>query len=294
MYRQITPATNYSLGSNTSSGSRRRSARRRASATRCPARSTRSRSTSRTASRNVAGRLPLPRRAQPVRHPEHPDAGDARLVAPRLGLLERRGLPLERRQREEASTRASRSTSRTRRWRATSRGTRPTSTSRRTSRSPGSGTTSLALHAGGGFAGGNRGGNGPFYVGGFVDLPVVNVVQNSLIQGGIQLRGYPVVAEAGNYYALFNAEYRFPIVNVDRGPSTLPSSSTASAARLRRRRQRVRRPDAGAVQDGRRRRAVVRHDARLRPELHLSRRLRERASRTGGIDKTYFVAAVPF
>ncbi len=43
------------------------------------------------------------------------------------------------------------------------------------------------------------------------------------MQGGIQLRGYPVVAEAGNYYALFNGEYRFPIVNVDRGLSTLPA-----------------------------------------------------------------------
>lgn len=80
----------------------------------------------------------------------------------------------------------------------------------------------LALHAGGGVGGGDRGGHGPFYVGGFIDLPIVNVVQNSLLQGGIQLRGYPVVAEAGNDYALFNAEYRFPIVNIDRGPSTLP------------------------------------------------------------------------
>ncbi len=80
----------------------------------------------------------------------------------------------------------------------------------------------LALHAGGGMGGGDRGGRGPFYVGGFLDLPIVNVVQNELLQGGIQLRGYPVVAEVGNYYGLFNAEYRFPIVNVDRGPSTLP------------------------------------------------------------------------
>jgi outer membrane protein assembly factor BamA len=30
------------------------------------------------------------------------------------------------------------------------------------------------------------------------------------------------VAEAGSYYALMNAEYRFPIANVDRGLSTLP------------------------------------------------------------------------
>jgi hypothetical protein len=80
----------------------------------------------------------------------------------------------------------------------------------------------LALHASGGFAADNRGGRGPFYVGGFIDLPVVDVVRNSLIQGGVELRGYPPVAEAGNYYGIFNAEYRFPIVNVDRGPSTLP------------------------------------------------------------------------
>jgi Tol biopolymer transport system component len=80
----------------------------------------------------------------------------------------------------------------------------------------------LALHVAGGASGNNRGGRGPFYVGGFIDLPVVDVVRNSLIQGGVMLRGYPVVAEAGNYYALFNAEYRFPILEVDRGPSTLP------------------------------------------------------------------------
>ncbi len=81
---------------------------------------------------------------------------------------------------------------------------------------------SLALHVGGGTSGGNLGGHGLFYVGGFVDLPIVDVVRNSLIQGGIELRGYPVVAESGQNYALLNAEYRFPIVNVDRGPSTFP------------------------------------------------------------------------
>ncbi len=80
----------------------------------------------------------------------------------------------------------------------------------------------LALHVGGGTSGGNYPGRGLFYVGGFVDLPLVDVVRNSLIQGGIVLRGYPVVEEAGANYALFNAEYRFPILNVDRGISTLP------------------------------------------------------------------------
>jgi hypothetical protein len=61
-----------------------------------------------------------------------------------------------------------------------------------------------------------------FYVGGFVDEPVIDTVLNSVTQGGFALRGYPVVAEAGSNYALFNAEYRFPIVNIDRGLSTLP------------------------------------------------------------------------
>lgn len=80
----------------------------------------------------------------------------------------------------------------------------------------------LALHAGGGVGGGNSGNGGPFYVGGFLDLPVTNVLQNLLLQGGVALRGYPVVEQVGSEYALFNAEYRFPIVNIDRGPSTLP------------------------------------------------------------------------
>ena len=80
----------------------------------------------------------------------------------------------------------------------------------------------LALHAGGGMGGGDRAGRGVFYVGGFQDFSAVDIVENDLIQGGVQLRGYPVVTQTGNYYALLNAEYRFPIVNVDHGFSTLP------------------------------------------------------------------------
>jgi hypothetical protein len=81
---------------------------------------------------------------------------------------------------------------------------------------------SLALHAGAGTSGGSYPGKGAFFVGGFVDLPAIDSVRNTLIQGGVVLRGYPVVAEAGSSYALFNAEYRFPIWQIDRGPSTLP------------------------------------------------------------------------
>jgi hypothetical protein len=81
---------------------------------------------------------------------------------------------------------------------------------------------SLALHAGGGTSGGSFPGRGAFYVGGFVDLPVVDTIRKQLIQGGITLRGYEPVTLAGRSYALTNAEYRFPILNLDRGDSTLP------------------------------------------------------------------------
>lgn len=81
---------------------------------------------------------------------------------------------------------------------------------------------SLALHGGAGTSGGVFPGRGAFYVGSFVDLPIVDTVRNVLIQGGITLRGYPPVIVAGRSYALGNVEYRFPIANIDHGPSTLP------------------------------------------------------------------------
>lgn len=81
---------------------------------------------------------------------------------------------------------------------------------------------SLALHGGAGTSGGQFPGRGGFFVGGFVDLPVIDTLRNILIQGGIVLRGYQPVALAGRSYVLGNAEYRFPIVNLDRGSSTLP------------------------------------------------------------------------
>jgi hypothetical protein len=81
----------------------------------------------------------------------------------------------------------------------------------------------LALHAGGGASGGSQAGLGSFYVGGFLDYPILDTVRNFLVQRGwLVLRGYPVAVEVGPYYGLMNAEYRFPIANIDRGPSTLP------------------------------------------------------------------------
>ncbi|MDP9151460.1 MAG: hypothetical protein M3O36_16190 [Myxococcota bacterium] len=152
----------------------------------------------------------------------------------------------------------------------------------------------LGLHGAAGAAGGGRAGSGPFYVGGFVDAPVVDVVQNTLIQGGVVLRGYPTVVEAGNYYALANAEYRFPILNVDRGPSTLPIflNRVSGAAFV----------DYGSAFDS----AASSHfKTGVGGELWFDltfgyligftfRAGYAKGLASGGLDKPYFVAAVPF
>ena len=80
----------------------------------------------------------------------------------------------------------------------------------------------LALHGSVGTSGGGFPGQGLIYVGGFDTMNIIDTLRNQLSQGGIVLRGYPVLEEEGTNYALFNSEYRFPIVNVDRGVSTYP------------------------------------------------------------------------
>ncbi len=80
----------------------------------------------------------------------------------------------------------------------------------------------LALHGGGGLAVGDYPGKSAFYVGGFVDVPFTDTIQKQVIQGGFVLRGYDPVVVYGSQFVLANAEYRFPIVNIDRGVSTLP------------------------------------------------------------------------
>jgi hypothetical protein len=152
----------------------------------------------------------------------------------------------------------------------------------------------LALHGSGGYSGGNRGGKGPFYVGGFIDLPLVDTVRNSLIQGGIQLRGYPVVSEVGNDFALMNAEYRFPILEVDHGISTLPLflNRITGAGFV----------DVGsAFDEPRKAKFLTGVGGELWFDLTLGyvlgftfRAGYARGISDYGIDKTYFVAAVPF
>jgi outer membrane protein assembly factor BamA len=42
------------------------------------------------------------------------------------------------------------------------------------------------------------------------------------VQSSVLLRGYAPVTEVGSNFALFNSEYRFPIVELEHGISTLP------------------------------------------------------------------------
>ena len=246
VFRQITPATNYQLGrQHRSSGSRRRSASTTGAQLLDAARVRLAVVRPVVQLRARRRRAPAARsRAQPVRHAAASrraacsgrctSAGATRTPRATSGASATR----------TASPSARRSTSPTRRSRATSPATPRRSTSRRTSRCPGCGTTSLALHAAGGCGGGNRGGRGPFYVGGFIDLPVVNVVQNSLIQGGVELRGYPVVAEAGQL--LRALQRRVPLPDRQRRPRALDAARLPQPhqrRRVRRLRQRVRRPD---------------------------------------------------
>ncbi len=153
---------------------------------------------------------------------------------------------------------------------------------------------SVALHAGAGTSGGQFPGRGAFYVGSFVELPVVDTVRNVLIQGGITLRGYPPVIEAGRSYTLGNIEYRFPIVNVDRGPSTLPFFLNRVTGNVF--------FDYGSAFDqftdahfksgtG----AELWFDTTLGYIAAFTFRIGyARGLASGGIDKTYFVAAVPY
>ncbi len=153
---------------------------------------------------------------------------------------------------------------------------------------------SLALHGGGGVSAGNFPGRGPFYVGGFVDLPMYDTVKNILIQGGITLRGYPSVIEAGRNYALMNAEYRFPILQLDRGLSTLPVFlNRISGAVFVDYGSAFNDADTALFKTGTG--AELWFESILGYTTGFTFRLGyARGWASGGLDKVYFVAAVPF
>jgi outer membrane protein assembly factor BamA len=131
-------------------------------------------------------------------------------------------------------------------------------------------------------------------VGGFLDIPVIDTIRNILLQGGFPLRGYPVVAMAGRSYGLFNAEYRFPIVEVDRGLSTLPVFLSRVTGAVF--------ADYGtAFDDASKAKFKLGTGGELWFETQIGyflyftfRAGYARGLMSGGIDRFYFVAAVPF
>ena len=80
----------------------------------------------------------------------------------------------------------------------------------------------LALRQASATASGNYPFRGIFYTGGFIETPLFRPFTLGEYQGPFVLRGYPAFSFSGSQYHLFNAEYRFPILNLDRGLSTMP------------------------------------------------------------------------
>jgi outer membrane protein assembly factor BamA len=75
-----------------------------------------------------------------------------------------------------------------------------------------------------GLSAGIGGGSYPlFQTGGFADQSPFDAVRSGLRQTAFVLRGFPYGAFAGRQYNLANLEYRFPIVWIERGVSTLPA-----------------------------------------------------------------------
>jgi outer membrane protein assembly factor BamA len=79
----------------------------------------------------------------------------------------------------------------------------------------------LALSLGGGISAGDLRSDS-FYIGGYPEQDWLAAVMEQAFMGSNYLRGYPPGVIGGAQYHLLNMEYRFPIVSIERGISTLP------------------------------------------------------------------------
>ncbi len=80
----------------------------------------------------------------------------------------------------------------------------------------------LAVSAAGGLSGGTYPRRGLFFTGGFFETSLLDTLLYGTMQSGFVLRGYRPGQFIGSQYNLYNAEYRFPLLYLDRGVSTLP------------------------------------------------------------------------
>lgn len=81
----------------------------------------------------------------------------------------------------------------------------------------------LALAASAGSSAGTYARRSGFATGGYADQPLIDVYTSGIRQSLFVLRGFEPHQFIGSNFSLLNAEYRFPIVYVDRGVSTLPA-----------------------------------------------------------------------
>jgi hypothetical protein len=91
-------------------------------------------------------------------------------------------------------------------------------------RMPWPGHQVLALRISGGASAGGLRGRGPFRIGGLSENQDVirTVLARTAMSEGTSLRGYAPSEFSGLYYGLFNAEYRVPLIDVDRGVGSVP------------------------------------------------------------------------
>ena len=89
---------------------------------------------------------------------------------------------------------------------------------------PWPGHHTLALRSSGGMSKGSYSRRGVYSVGGYnlERATVIDTLAGGPLFSGFALRGYPPGAFSGSNFMLQNAEYRIPLVELDRGVSTLP------------------------------------------------------------------------
>jgi len=80
----------------------------------------------------------------------------------------------------------------------------------------------LALALSGGASAGDYARRGLFYTGGFVEVPYLDALRDGVSAGAFVLRGYARSQFVGARFLLANAEYRAPVLYLERGVETLP------------------------------------------------------------------------
>jgi Tol biopolymer transport system component len=80
----------------------------------------------------------------------------------------------------------------------------------------------LALRAAAGIGASETGRRGLFSLAGFTEMDLVEAVSQGYRAPSAVLRGFVPYSRTGDRFHLYNAEYRFPILDIDRGVATFP------------------------------------------------------------------------